>query len=163
MRSLFRGVLFVALAASACGKTSPSAPTPASTATTTRVISLSGSLNYGTVEIGKTSDLTLAIGNSGTGTLSVTGIACPGGYTPNWTSGTIAPGGSQQVTVRFTPTAARSYDGTLAVNGDEWKQYGGSIGDRHRAGAGARDDNRDRYRTRGGRAGRGEHRDSRWP
>jgi len=77
-----------------------------------------GSLAFGAVEIGKTSNLTLTIGNGGTGTLSVAGIASPDGYTPDWTSGTIAPGGSQQVTVRFAPTAARSYDGTLTVIGD---------------------------------------------
>lgn len=81
-------------------------------------MSLSGSLNFGAVEVGKASELTLTIGNSGTGTLSVTGIAGPAGYTPNWTSGTILPGGSQQVTVRFAPTAALNYDGTLVVNGD---------------------------------------------
>jgi uncharacterized protein YkwD len=116
MRSICRVVVLVALAASACEKTSPTAPTPTSTAT--RVVSLSGSLAFGAVEIGKTSDLTLTIGNSGTGTLSVTGITGPGGYTLSWTSGTIAPGGSQHVTVRFAPTAAQSYGGTLAVNGD---------------------------------------------
>ena len=122
MRSLSRVVLLVALAASACDKTSPSAPTPASTSTSTsaasRVISLGGSLNFGAVELGKTSELTLTVGNSGTGTLSVTGITVPGGYALNWTSGAIAPGGSQQVTVRFAPTAAQAYDGTLTVNGD---------------------------------------------
>ena len=89
-------------------------PPPAST----RVVSLSGRSGFGAVEIGKTSDLTLTIGNSGTGTLSVTGITSPDGYALNWTNGTIAPGGSQQVAVRFAPTAARSYDGTLTVNGD---------------------------------------------
>ena len=124
MRSLWRCLLLVALAASAstCGKGSPTAPTPASNSTTgsaaTRVVSLGGSLTFGAVEIGKTSELTLTIGNTGTGTLSVTGITVPGGYTPNWTSGTIAPGASQQVAVRFAPLAAQSYDGLLTVHGD---------------------------------------------
>ena len=116
MRSLCRVVLIAALATAACGKSSPTAPTP--TSTSTRVVSLSGSLAFGTVEIGKTSDLTLTIRNTGTGTLSVTAITGPGGYTPNWTSGTIAPGGAQHVTVRFAPTAAQSYGGTLEVHGD---------------------------------------------
>jgi len=122
MRSLSRVVLLFALAASACDKASPSAPTPAPTSTSTsaasRVIALGGSLNFGALEIGKTSELTFTIGNSGTGTLSVGGIAVPAGYTLNWTSGAIAPGGSQQVTVRFAPTATQAYDGTLTVNGD---------------------------------------------
>jgi len=125
MRSLWRVLLLVVLAASAstCGKDSPTAPTPASNTTpgaaATRVVSLGGSLNFGTVEIGKTSELTLTIGNAGTGPLSVTGITGPAGYTPNWTSGTIAPGASQQVTVRFAPLAAQSYNGLLTVHGDQ--------------------------------------------
>ena len=82
------------------------------------MIALGGSLNFGAVELGKTSELTLTVGNSGTGSLSVTGITVPGGYAVNWTSGAIAPGGSQQVTVRFAPTAAQAYDGTLTVNAD---------------------------------------------
>ena len=127
MPSLWRCLLLVALAASAstCGKGSPTAPTPASNSTTgsagssaTRVVSLGGSLTFGAVEIGKTSELTLTIGNTGTGTLSVTGITVPGGYTPHWTSGTIAPGASQQVAVRFAPLAAQSYDGLLTMHGD---------------------------------------------
>ena len=121
VRAVGRTVVLVAVAVSGCEKASPTAPTPASTSTSssaTRVISLSGSLAFGAVEIGKTAELTLTIGNSGTGTLSVTGITVPGAYTPNWSSGTIAPGGSQQVTVRFAPAAAQNYDGTLVVNGD---------------------------------------------
>jgi len=118
MRSICGALLLLALAAAACGKDSPTAPTPNPPPASTRVVSLSGSLAFGAVEIGKTSDLMLTIGNSGTGTLSVTGITSPGGYTLNWTNGTIAPGGSQQVTVRFAPTAAQSYGGTLTVNGD---------------------------------------------
>jgi uncharacterized protein YkwD len=121
MPSISRTVLLLALAASACGKdslTTPTTPTTNPPAANTRVVSLSGSLAFGAVEIGKTSDLTLTVGNSGTGTLSVTGITSPAGYTPNWTNGTIAPGGSQQVTVRFAPTTAQSYGGTLTVNGD---------------------------------------------
>ncbi len=119
MRSICRvALLLLALAASACGKDSPSAPTPTQPPASTRVVSLSGGLAFGAVEIGKTSDLTLTIGNSGTGTLSVTGITSPDGYALSWTNGTIPPGGTQQVAVRFVPTAARSYDGTLTVNAD---------------------------------------------
>jgi uncharacterized protein YkwD len=117
MRPLVRTVLLVALAASACDKTTPASPTPSSQATT-RVISLAGSLAFGAVEVGKTAESTLTIGNGGSETLSVTGITVPEGYAVNWSSGSITPGGSQPVAVRFTPTAARGYDGTLVVNGD---------------------------------------------
>jgi uncharacterized protein YkwD len=116
-RSFIPTVLLVALAASACDKTTPVSPTPSSQPTS-RVIVLGGSLAFGAVEVGKTSESTLTIGNRGTETLSVTGITVPDGYAVNWSSGSIAPGGSQQVAVRFTPTGARSYDGTLVVNGD---------------------------------------------
>jgi uncharacterized protein YkwD len=118
MRSICRVVLLLAVAASACEKNNPTAPTPASPPANTRVLSLTGNLGFGAVEIGKTSDLTLTIANGGTGTLAVTGITIPDGYGLNWTNGTIAPGRSQQVTVRFAPTVARSYDGTLTVTGD---------------------------------------------
>lgn len=118
MGSARRLVLLLALAASACGGSVPTEPTTTPPPASTRVVSLTGNLAFGAVEVGRTADLTLTIGNGGTGTLSITGIASPDGYTLNWTSGTIAPGGSQLVTVRFAPVAVRSYDGTLTVNGD---------------------------------------------
>ena len=117
MRPFARTVLLVALAASACDKTNPASPTPSSQPAA-RVLVLGGSLAFGAVEVGKTAESTLTIGNGGTDTLSVTGITVPDGYAVNWSSGSITPGGSQQVAVRFTPTAARGYDGTLVVNGD---------------------------------------------
>ena len=123
-RSFLRGVLLFALAASACGgQESPTAPTPVSSSsaaqTASRVVSLSGSLTFGRVEVGRTAESALTVANSGTAALSVSGITAPDGFTVNWSSGTIAPGGSQQVVVRFAPTAARSYTGTLTVNGDQ--------------------------------------------
>lgn len=42
----------------------------------------------------------------------------PAGFTSSWTNGTIAPGMSQAVTIRFSPTAAQSYGGTLTVTAD---------------------------------------------
>jgi hypothetical protein len=66
-----------------------------------------------------TGDATLKISNSGTGALTVSSIAGPSGYTLTWTSGTIGAGGSQDVTVRFVPTATQIYTGTLTVNGDQ--------------------------------------------
>jgi hypothetical protein len=56
--------------------------------------------------------------NSGTGTLSVSGMTGPAGFAASWTSGTIAAGGSQVVTITFSPTAVGSYAGTLTVNSD---------------------------------------------
>jgi len=41
-----------------------------------------------------------------------------GHTTASWANGTIAAGASQTVSVRFQPTAAGSYSGTISVNGD---------------------------------------------
>ena len=117
IRLLFRAVLLAALAAAACDKSNPTAPTPPAQPAT-RVVSLGGSLVFGAVEVGKTAESTLTIGNGGTAALSVSGITVPDGYTVNWTNGAIAPGASQQVVVRFAPKAAQNYDGTLTVSGD---------------------------------------------
>jgi hypothetical protein len=37
-------------------------------------------------------------------------------YSSSWTSGTIAAGSSQTATIRFTPSGALSYNGTLTVH-----------------------------------------------
>ena len=87
--------------------------------TTNRIISLSGNLTFGNQTVGTTRYSTLTISNAGNATLTVSGsgISYPTGFSGNWT-GTIPPGGSQNVTVAFAPTAAQSYGGTVAVNSD---------------------------------------------
>jgi len=85
----------------------------------TRVMVLTGSLAFGSVQVGATATAQLTITNSGNTTLTVTGIAVPSGYAANWTSGTIAPGASRYVTVTFAPAAAQTYNGTLVVNADQ--------------------------------------------
>ena len=64
----------------------------------------------------------LTIANTGTGILTVTGMSSTSGlaavYKASWVSGTIAPGGSQAVTITFAPAAAVSYDGMLRVETD---------------------------------------------
>ena len=84
-------MLLAVLACASCEKSNPAAPSPSSPAGT-RVIALSGNLAFGSVEAGKTSESTLTIGNSGTGTLSVTGITVPDGYALNWSSGIDSAG-----------------------------------------------------------------------
>jgi hypothetical protein len=75
--------------------------------------------------MGQTKELTFTIGNTGNSTLTVTGmtVTAPGliagVFASNYSSGgTIPAGGSQTVTVRFTPTVAQSYSGVVTVNGD---------------------------------------------
>lgn len=99
--------------------TSPSASTPA----TTRIIALSGNLAFGDVPVGSERDASLTISNRGNATLTITGMSIPGGMadqlSASWTSGQIPAGGSQAVTIRFSPTSAGSYNGSLSVNGDQ--------------------------------------------
>jgi hypothetical protein len=93
---------------------------PAGT-TPTRIISVSGTLSFGSVAVGQSAQDTFTITNSGNSTLTITSITapCSGSYSASFTSGTIPPGGSQQVTVTFKPTAAQSCSGTVTVVGDQ--------------------------------------------
>ena len=88
------------------------------TAVPTRIISLSGDLGFGDVTVGSSTTRTLTISNTGSSTLSVSGISYPSGFSGTW-SGSVAAGGSQNVTVTFAPTTATSYSGTVTVNSDK--------------------------------------------
>lgn len=119
VRSLL-ALVALSIAASACGeKDSPTAPTTPPAAT--RIIRLEGNMNFGSIQVGSSHEAVLRIHNDGTETLNVTGLTGPGAgsvVTASWTSGGIAPGTSQASTIRFTPTAAQTYSGTLTVNGN---------------------------------------------
>lgn len=130
MRSPLRSLCFALLPfVFACGggKSSPTSPSPVTPPAATRVIAVSGNLAFGDVPVGSQRDLSYTISNTGTATLTVTGTTISGGLSTHtlfsWTSGAIAPGATQPVTVRFQPTASGSYSGTISVNGD---QTGGS-------------------------------------
>jgi hypothetical protein len=105
------------------GDSSPTGPssTPAPS-TPTRVIAVSGNLAFGDVAVGGSRDATFTIANTGTATLTVSGMSVSGGLasylSASWTSGTIAPGATQTVNIRFQPTTAGSYSGTLTVTAD---------------------------------------------
>ncbi len=90
---------------------------PVSGLVTASIISLSGDLAFGGVAIGSSSNSTLTISNSGNLPLIVSNIGYPTGYSVVF-SNTIAPGGSTNVTVTFSPTAATNYEGTVTVNSD---------------------------------------------
>lgn len=127
MRSSVRYLLLAVLPFTlACGggdSASPTSPTPTAPATPTRIINVSGNLAFGDVPVGGQRDLTYTIANSGTSALTVTGTTISGGLSTHtlfsWTSGTIAAGATQTVTVRFQPTTAGSYNGVISVNGDQ--------------------------------------------
>jgi len=101
---------------SSTGNSSPTAPT------ITRVINVSGNLNFGQVFVGDVrTDGLMTISNSGSAPLTVSGMTGPCGsfFTVSWLSGTISPGASQTVSVRFAPTAAQNCTGVITVNGDQ--------------------------------------------
>ena len=123
-------LLAATLAAAACGGSSSSPTSPATTAVTTptvtptRIIDVSGNLAFGTVNIGQTSTRTFTISNSGNSTLTFTGLTAVGGtgtagYTASPTSGSVTAGGSQQVSITFTPTAEKFYSNVLTVTADQ--------------------------------------------
>jgi len=119
-------VLGVAVLAATCS--SPTTPTPLPPANVqTRIIGITGTLAFGTVPIGSSGTQTITITNTGTAALTVTSFSLPpaivGAFSASASSGTIAPGGTQTVTMRFTPAAAIDYNGTLSIVGD---QTGGS-------------------------------------
>jgi kumamolisin len=82
-----------------------------------RVIALSGTFDFGGVIEGETATSTLTITNAGSAQLDVTKITYPAGFSGSW-SGSIASGGSQDVTVTFAPTAVKSYGGNIVVSSD---------------------------------------------
>lgn len=84
----------------------------------TRVISLSGDLIFGSVVVGSSAQRVLTIANNGNATLTVSSLSYPNGFRGDWPGGTIAAGGSQQVTVTFSPASASSYGGKLTVDSD---------------------------------------------
>ena len=112
-------VILVVALASACGsdKGSPTGPTP--TPQQSKIIGLEADLAFGDVEVGKSLDRQLHVINSGTAPLTISGMTGPEGYSASPTSGVVQPGQFLNVTVRFSPTDARTYNGTLTVNGDQ--------------------------------------------
>ena len=83
----------------------------------TRSIRLEGDLAFGNVVTNTTAQRTLTIYNDGNSTMTVSSISYPSGFSGVW-SGSIATGGAQNVTVTFSPIAAITYNGNLAVNSD---------------------------------------------
>lgn len=87
----------------------------AATSTNTRVINLSGDLNFGSVPVGSSVTRTLTIANTGNSALVVTGISHSSGVFSGNFSGTIGAGNSKTATLTFTPTAIQAFSGTLTV------------------------------------------------
>ena len=81
-------------------------------------ISMSSGLNFGNVIVNKSKDLVLTITNVGATTLNDT-LILPTAYTcVSSCTVNVAPNSSQSITIRFTPPALASYNGTAYLEGD---------------------------------------------
>jgi hypothetical protein len=108
-------VLSVLVVSASCG--SPAAPSQ------TRIIQLSGDINFGEVEVGQSTDRMLRITNIGNAAMTVDGIVGSTDFvewffTSLQTTRTIQPGASIEVLIQFRPTQARHYLGIGNVRGD---------------------------------------------
>ena len=116
----FACLAFVFVAA--CGNDGNRSPSEPSSATPTRIINLSGSLNFEQVEVGSSRDRSFTIANTGNSPLTFTGLSVPSGSVSSFggspLSGTVPAGGSVNVLVRFTPASAQVFQGNIIVNAD---------------------------------------------
>ncbi|MDX2109929.1 MAG: ice-binding family protein [Verrucomicrobiota bacterium] len=83
-----------------------------------RSLTLTGDVTFGNVVINQVKTQALTLGNTGNTAMTVQSITFPTGFSGNWTSGTIAAGGTQSVDVTFTPTMAQDYEGVITVVAD---------------------------------------------
>jgi len=123
MRALTAFVLAIAVSSFACSGNSstPAGPTTSTPATSTRVINVTGDLNFGQLTVGDAQTRNFTIANGGTSMLTVSGLTGPCGssFSASWLSGTISAGASQTISLRFAPTSAQSCTGVVTVNGDQ--------------------------------------------
>lgn len=109
------------LTLAACGKDSPSAPTPPPAST--RIIRLGGNLTFGNVIVGQAPpDGLLTVTNEGTATLTVSGMTAPcAGSSVTALGATtfgVSPHQTVNVTIRFRPVTVQNCSGTITVNSD---------------------------------------------
>jgi surface-anchored protein len=90
--------------------------TDGNTPTPAPAIALTGDLAFGNLTVGQSATRTLTISNPGNATLTVNSLSYPTGFSGNWSSGTIAAGASQDVTVTFAPNAVQTFSGNVTIN-----------------------------------------------
>ena len=56
--------------------------------------------------------------NTGTVSITVSEMDLPEGFTSNWSSGSIAAGANQVVTLTFNPTQQADYEGYIVIHSD---------------------------------------------
>lgn len=106
---------------SGCSDDGP-APGPSPQPQTTRIIQFGGNLTFPPVQVGTSFSGFLDVTNVGTAPLTVTGLTGSSGITAvlsvSPTTATIQPRASVRFTIRFTPTQAVAYSGTVTFTAD---------------------------------------------
>ena len=74
------------------------------------------SLLFNTKPINSSYKKSFTISNSGSKAFDISNITTPSGYSVDWTKGTIKAGSSQIVTVTFSPTEDKSYNGQITID-----------------------------------------------
>jgi hypothetical protein len=122
MQRLALAVVVCPLLFVACGGDSPSQPSPPPQPSgPTKIIGLTGSLNFGDVVLGEFATASLTIRNTGTSDLKISAVTLPPAFATNWQvwrEGTIAPNASATVDIYFQPDAPKSYSGNVVVSAD---------------------------------------------
>jgi formylglycine-generating enzyme required for sulfatase activity len=90
-----------------------------------KMLSISGNLDFGSVETGGSVQRTLSLTNEGFLKMTVHQVIYPDGFSADWFRGDIAPGATQNVTVTFSPASAQAYGGNITVESD--KTFGSDI------------------------------------
>jgi outer membrane biogenesis lipoprotein LolB len=109
MRTIRLAALLSTLLLTGCALAAPTAPSPVG------IITVSGDVNFGIVQVFTTAHRSFTISNRGTDVLSVTGMNVPLFYAADWTGGTIEAGSSHTVTLAFTPPTFNSFQGVLHI------------------------------------------------
>lgn len=81
------------------------------------------SLSFGKVNVGESASKTFSIKNTGKAEVKVSGISAPEGYSVDATTPlSIGVGQSKTITVTFTPTDGKAYNGTVTISSDAESQ-----------------------------------------
>jgi hypothetical protein len=121
MRYTLLSVIATAALAAACESSSTS---PAPLIGTTKVISVTGDLSFGNVNIGSKSVRTFEINNTGNAPMTFSSVACKGGtgeagFTTSPAGGVVPANASITVDVRFAPIVAEFYSCALTIVGNQ--------------------------------------------
>lgn len=80
------------------------------------VYTLPSSLEFPDTDVDATSELTFSITNTGDGTLEVSAIQTPDGFSADQTSLSVAAGATEELIISFTPTDDQEYNGSLTLS-----------------------------------------------